>query len=215
MAEKKSFKERVKEVAITNAREYKEYYIDYEYLLCSQAFIKSEYYIVTAYADNYLHLTGLHTKLDAATFFEKCYNGTLTESEFDFCKKRQSEKEVKGSVRRKINALPTIMNMFDSETTVEEDFTKNRIHCSFATENVSATLGFIVSGKAKPMTLLKGNELDRQRAKKLDVVLRRKCGEKEFDEIIVGTSTQLCKYKEALKEMLSEELLSLSAEEEK
>lgn len=215
MAEKKSFKERVKEVVITNAREYKKYYIDYEYLLCSQAFTKSECYIVTAYADNYLHLTGLHTKLDAVTFFEKCYNGTLTESEFDFCKKGQSEKEVKGSVRRKINALPTIMNMFNSETTVEEDFTKNRIHCSFATGNVSATLGYIVSGKAKPMTLLKGNELDRQRSKKLDIVLRRKCGETEFNEIIVGTNTQLCKYKETLKEMLSEELLSLSADEEK
>ena len=83
MAEQKSFKERVKETVIHNAYSYKKYYTDYEYLLCSKAFIKNEYYIVAAYEDNYLHLTGLHTKLDAATFFEKCYKGTLEESDFD------------------------------------------------------------------------------------------------------------------------------------
>lgn len=51
------------------------------------------------------------------------------------------------------------MNMFSMGTSVEEDFEKNRIRCALAAGNVSATLGFFVAGSAKPMTLLKGNEL--------------------------------------------------------
>lgn len=124
MEEQKSFSQRVKETVIQCAYLYKKYYVEYEYLLCSKAFEKNEYYIVSAHEDNYLHLTGLHTNLDAASFFEKCYNGSLEECDFDFCKKGQNEKEVKGSVRRKINSLPSIMNMFSTGTSVEEDFEK-------------------------------------------------------------------------------------------
>lgn len=165
MEEQKSFSQRVKETVVQCADLYKKYYVEYDYLLCSKAFEKKEYYIVSAHEDNYLHLTGLHTNLDAATFFEKCYNGSLEESDFDFCKKGQNEKEVKGSVRRKINSLQSIMNMFSMGTSVEEDFEKNRIRCSLAAGNVSATLGFFVAGNAKPMTLLKGNELHLSKAK--------------------------------------------------
>ena len=80
--------------------------------------------------------------------------GTLDETDFDFCKSGQNEKDVKGSVRRKINALPAIMDMFNVGTSVEEDFTKNRIRCSLAAANISATLGFIVAGKAIDKGLL-------------------------------------------------------------
>lgn len=38
-------------------------------MLCSKAFEKSEYYIISAHKDNYLHLTDLHTNLDASSFF--------------------------------------------------------------------------------------------------------------------------------------------------
>jgi len=213
MAEQKSFKERVKETVIHNAYSYKKYYADYEYLLCSKAFIKNEYYIVAAYEDNYLHLTGLHTKLDAATFFEKCYKGTLEERDFDFCKNGQNESEVKGSVRRKINSLPAIMNMFTMATFVEEDFEKNKIRCTLAAGNISATLGFFVAGKARPMTLLKGNELNTAKAKKLDLVLRRKSGESKFSEMLLGDEKQLVEHKESLKELLSDELLKQIADD--
>ena len=86
--------------------------------------MNNEYYIVSAYNDNYLHLTWLHTSLNASDFFEKCYTGTLEECDFDFCKSGQNESEVKGSVRRKINSLPTIMDIFNVGTSVEEDFEK-------------------------------------------------------------------------------------------
>ena len=178
-------------------------------MLCSKAFEKSEYYIISAHEDNYLHLTGLHTDLDALSFFEKCYSGSLQESDFDFCKNGQNEKEVKGSVRRKINSLPAIMSMFSVGTSVEEDFEKNRIRCSLAAGNVSATLGFIVAGNAKPMTLLKGNELNSSKAKKLDLVLRRKAGETKFSKIIIGDTEQLLEHKSVLSELLSDELCAL------
>ncbi len=207
MEEQKSFLQRVKETVIQCAYSYKKYYVEYEYLLCSKAFEKNEYYIVSAHEDNYLHLTGLHTNLDATSFFEKCYSGTLEEADFDFCKRGQNEHEVKGSVRRKINSLPSIMNMFSAETSVEEDFEKNRIRCSLAAGNASSTLGFIVAGKAKPMTLLKGNELNSSKARKLDLVLRRKTGETKFSEIVVGATEQLLEHKAVLNTLLSEELL--------
>ena len=213
MEEQKSFKERVRDTVISNASSYKRYYVDYEYLLCSKAFAKNQYYIISAYEDNYLHLTGLHTKLDAATFFEKSYKGTLTEADFDFCKSGQSESEVKGSVRRKINSLPSIMHMFTVGTLVEEDFEKNRIRCSLAAGNSSATLGFVVAGRARPMTLLKGNELNTAKAKKLDVVLRRKVGEKKFSELLLGDENSLQEYKECLYDVVSEELQAKIADE--
>ena len=119
MNEQKSFKERVKETVIYNARSYKRYYVDYEYLICSKSFLRNQYYIISAHEDNYLHLTGLHTSLGASRFFEKCYDGTLEETDFDFEKDGQTESEVKGSVRRKINSLPSIMYMFSGGTMVE------------------------------------------------------------------------------------------------
>ena len=149
------------------------------------------------------------SSLPASTFFEKCYKRTLEENDFDFCKSGQNKKEVKGSVRRKINSLPSIMDIFSIGTTVEEDFEKNRIRCALAAGNVSATLGFVVAGKAKPMTLLKGNELNTAKAKKLDLVLRRKSGDSRFDEMLIGDVTQLAEHKEALSDLLSDELVSL------
>lgn len=74
------------------------------------------------------------------------------------------------------------MNMFTVGTLVEEDFEKNRIRCALAAGNASTTLGFVVAGKAKPMTLLKGNELNTAKAKKLDLVLRRKSGDALLNE---------------------------------
>ena len=206
MEEQKSFKERVKEMLISYAQDYKTYYVDYEYLLCSKAFSRSAYYIVSAHEDNYLHLTGVHTNLSASVFFRKCYDGTLEESDFDFNKGGQNESEVKGSVRRKINALGAIMGIFSNGAIAEEDFVKNRIRCALATSNTNVTLGFMVVGKAKPMTLLKGNELDSKKAQGLVLVLRKTRGECAFREMVVGNDNILKEYKEKLGSLVSESL---------
>ncbi len=97
--------------------------------------------------------------------------------------------------------------MFENVTNVEEDFSKNRIKCALAAGNSSVTLGFVVVGKAKTMTLLKGNELDESKAKSIDLVLRRKSGDDKFMDIILGDVGKLTEYVELLKDELSEDLL--------
>ena len=160
-----------------------------------------------------MHLTGVHTNLTASDFFDKCYTGTLKESDFDFFKNGQIEKTVKGSVRRKIANFAMIMSMFTSNTMVEEDFKKNRIKCTLAAANASVTLGFIVVGKARPMTLLKGNELDLNKSKQIDLVLRRRSGSSKFTDIIAGSIDVLREYEKVLLEILSDDLLLKVKEE--
>lgn len=79
-----SFKERVKNIAISEATFYKQNFIDYQYLICSDAFKIKNYYIIDAKPDNYQHLLGIHSLINAQEFFDKCYNGTLQETDFDF-----------------------------------------------------------------------------------------------------------------------------------
>lgn len=123
MAEK-SFKERVRLEMITAAKKYKELYVDWEYLVCSEAFEKKNYYIVAAEKDNFQHLTGVHSRINAQNFFDKCIQGTLSEEDFDFIKKGQDEKSVKGTVRRKIKVLPDMMELFRDGLQTEESFKK-------------------------------------------------------------------------------------------
>ena len=225
MTEQKSFKERVKETVIQNAYSYKKYFVDYEYLLFSTAFVNNEYYIVSAYNDNYLHLTGLHTSLNASDFFEKCYTKTLEECDFDFCKSGQNESEVKGSVRRKINSLPTIMDIFNVGTFVEEEGVEYKMPEQGIMIETPASVMMAeelaelwvekfeksVEANTKSISdkLLKGNELDSAKAKKLDLVFRRKSGENRFTEMLIGDEDRLLKHKNALSDLLSEELLSI------
>ena len=115
-------------------------------------------------------------------------------------------------MRRKINVLPDIMNLFTETTVIEEDFEKNRIKCALAVGNTNTTLGFVVNGKTKPMTLLKENELNPSKEKSLDLVLRRKTGESKFTKMIIGNDEMLKEYKNSLDDVLAENLLDLVKE---
>lgn len=209
-----SFHQRVRDTIIECARSYKRIFLDYEYLLCSEAFQVHDYYIIDAREDNYKHLTGVNSSLKASEFFEKCYQGTLLDSDFDFNKVSTCHSDNKGSVRRKIKVLPGVFSLFEGDMEIEEDFEKNRIRCAFAIAKDICTLGFHATGKAKPMTLLKGFALNQNRAKKVDLILRRKKGLELFDEIIHGTPADLIKYQPSIKNMLSAVLLDKMHEEE-
>ena len=137
------FKTKVKDKLIRCAEIYKSVFMDYEYLICSTAFKIKPYYIISATKDNYLHLTGVNTKLKASEFFSKCITKTLTESDFDFIKKNQTEKEVKGYVRKKMHVLSQITDILKSDVFTEEQFKKGRIFCSFATSTKNFTFGFV------------------------------------------------------------------------
>lgn len=65
MMAEESFKERVRLEIIKAAKQYKETYVDYEYLICSEAFTKKDYYIIAAEEDNFQHLTGVHSQINA------------------------------------------------------------------------------------------------------------------------------------------------------
>ena len=202
-----TFKQRVAQTAITYATVYEAVYLKYEYLVCSEAFSSQDYYIIAACEDNYRHLIGVNTAISAEDFFVKCLSGTLTEDDFDFVKTGQSEAAVKGSVRRKINALPKFLSMFDSPMVAQEKLVKNRISCTFATTDRCVTVGYITAGKSRPKTLLKGDELDQEKCKNVDLILRRASGEKLFDEIVCGDASMIEKYKEKIGELLTEDLL--------
>ena len=85
MAEKQqiSFKSRVLNTAVLYSRYYYNNYVCVDYLVISDAFHDHPYYIISAEKSNYLHLVGVSTHPSATAFFEKCYDGTLTESDFD------------------------------------------------------------------------------------------------------------------------------------
>lgn len=186
MKEKVDFKTRVKDIAIMQAKSYKNIFVDYEYLVCSQAFSKRKFYIINAKEENYKHLIGVNSELSAIDFFNKCYNDTLEESDFDFKKYKQSEKAVQGSVRRKIQVLPNIMNMFSKNNLLlaEEDFKKNNIFCNLATSDGKCTIGFINTSKAYPKTLIKGNNLKNNNSKAVDLVLRKKVMKKNLIKLL-------------------------------
>ena len=64
MAEE-SFRERARQEMIKAAKQYKDIYVDYEYLICSVTFEKNDYYIIAVEEDNFQHLTGVQSKIDA------------------------------------------------------------------------------------------------------------------------------------------------------
>ena len=202
----KSFNERVREEMINAAIQYKQVYVDYEYLICSEAFVEQDFYIVAGREDNFQHLTGVNSTLSPKEFYFKCLQGVLEESDFDFAKSGQDEKMVKGTVRRKIQILPSMMELFKAGVKTEEKFKKNKVSCSFATADGMCTLGFSESQKARPKTLLKGNELNNP--KPVELILRKKAGTKLFDEIVLGNVEIIQKYREKIQKLLSEELLN-------
>lgn len=201
-----SFKERVAEAAIAYAQKYKDVYLDHEYLLCSGAFTNQGYYIISAHADNYRHLIGVNTKMSADDFFQKCISKTLEVDDFDFVKKGQSEKDVKGAVRDKLKALPDFIAMMENALLAQENFIKNKVHCSLATTDQSATVGFAAAGKARPKTLLRGDRLDPSKSDTVDLIISRPRGSEFFSNITYGDSRQIQKYYEKIEKLLSPEL---------
>ena len=181
-----TFKERVHREIIAGATIYKKVFIDYEYLIHSKYFTNKPYYIISADKDNYAHLTGVNSLVSAKDFFDTCLNGTIDEGAFNFFSKRKSEKEVIGSVRRKIQMLPFLATIFQGKLYAEENFVKGKITCSLATADNLLTIGFAESNILRPKTLLKSNELNHEKAVEVTLVLSRKRGTYKFDTVMQG-----------------------------
>lgn len=202
-----SFKERVKNVAISEAKKYRDVYVNYEYIVCSEIFTQKDFYLLSSEKNNYQHLTGVNALISPASFFDKCIDGTLTEDDFNFDKRGQSVGEVKGTVRRKIKNLPDMMDIMNGKLIVQESFRKNRVTCSFATFDGRCTIGFTYGDKSRPQTLLKGNQIDTTKSGDVSLLLRRSRGEEKFNEMLIGEEKDLLKYQETLSEYLGESLI--------
>ena len=208
MADKQqtSFKERVRNAAIQFSKDYFSQYVSRDYLVFSDAFHSQPYYIISAEKSNYLHLVGVSTKLTALDFFEKCYNGTLSDNDFEISAHGQDPKASKGSIRRKINALPAISGLIDTSNLIEESFQKNAVSCTIASSDGSCTLGFIAVPEARPKTLLSGDELDHSKAAPMKVILSKDRSTDQFTSIHSGNLEDLVPQYETIKNLLSEEL---------
>ena len=121
-----TFKQNVLSAICNGAQVYKDIFIDFEYQVFSKAFTRNSFYIISATKSNFLHLTGVNTQLSADQFFDKALNKSLTENDFDFTKKGQTEKMVKSSVRRKVRFLSSLDKIFGKSSLVEESFNKNQ-----------------------------------------------------------------------------------------
>ncbi|MBR4004805.1 MAG: hypothetical protein IKI90_03045 [Treponema sp.] len=177
-----SFKQNVLTAICNGAQKYKAVFLNYEYEIYSKAFKTQNSFIISATKSNFLHLTGVNTKLTATQFFDKAVNCTLTENDFDFIKKGQTEKMVKGLVRRKVRFLKDLDKIFCKSTQVEEDFVKNKVFCTFAVSENTFTIGFIAVPNCRPKTLLKGNEL--KNPHNIDSIRRREKGKEDFEDFI-------------------------------
>lgn len=201
-----SFKERVAQAANNFAPQYKNVFVDYEYLLCSDAFSDQGYYIIDAEEDNFRHLLGVHTCLTPSAFYEKCLKGELTDCDFDFVKAGHDEKSVKGSVRRKIASFPSFLSMMTKDLVVQESFSKNKVFCSIATTDCAVTVGFIGTNGSRPRTLLKGDQIDWQKAGTVDLILRKPSGDSHFKEVVSGDQSAIEKYFPQIKDLISPEI---------
>ena len=175
-------KEKILKSICLGARKYKKVFLNYEYQITSKSFSLQKIYIISATKSNYLHLTGVHTKLSAIEFYESAYKKTLTIQDFDYNKKGQSAKIVMGSVKCKVKFLPHLEKIFSKTTVVEEKFVKGQISCTFAVSENSFTLGFIAVPVCRPKTLLKGNKL--KNPSQIDSLKRRKKGTTVFKDFL-------------------------------
>ena len=184
-----SFDDRVISTLCSTSKLYKQNYVDYTYLIISESFINEPYYIIEMHEDNFLHLSGVQTSLNASEFFNKCISNSLLIT--DIIAPSSGDKYYKGTIRRKINVLPDFVNGFDASYFVQENFKKNSVTCNFASSNYNLTIGFLKIHESVPFTLLKGDCLDHKSATPIKVLLRKSRTDQMFTEVIIGSPSTI------------------------
>ena len=198
MEKVKSFKERVRDVAVAVAPKFKSELVEYDYLVCSKAF-ELGYKVIRTDGNNFMHLVGISSELGATEFWNRCINGTLGEDDFELKREGRSEKEVRNTVRRKIKILDFVPDIFTQRLSVEENFCKNNVECAFATSDNSLTLGFASSGR--PKSLMKSNELS-DKAKDVDLIFRRPRHSDEEFVLYFGDAELIAEYLPQIAEFI-------------
>ena len=155
-----SFKTTVKEKLIQSAKSYSKL-LAKRIVIFSDDFIHSNSFTIRFFKTNFLHLTGVTTSLSTELFFERCFNGEISENDFAL----DNTSEQKGLVRLKMKHLPTIDTFFNQTLLVQEDFEKGSIRCLIATSDGKCTIGFVdAKYHVRPKTILDKNHLKKDRA---------------------------------------------------
>ena len=105
-----------------------------------------------------------------------------------------------------IDELPEMFNIQQQESFVEEDFSKNVVRCSFASSNGICTVGFVSTPIARPMTLLRGDELDHSKAKHLKLLLSKERDEERFSQILIGKKKDIKYLASEIEELINTNL---------
>lgn len=156
--EQKPFKLRALELLKIGAKNYSKL-LGIDYILVSEKFVNRDKYVLRFYEGNFLHLTGVLTKLTAKEFFDKCLNGTITNNDFD-C---DSTLILKGTVRHKLSHIISISTFFDNKIKCQESFVKGKVKCVIAASDRKYTLGFTGGkGSLNPLTLLHNDFLNEE-----------------------------------------------------
>ena len=130
-----------------------------EIVLKSDSFINQQLYKLRFFETNFLHLTGLKTNLSAKEFYDRCYAGTILETDYSLGPNNDRK-----TVKRKLKNLVHIGEFFSQEILVQETFIKNQIVCRIATSDGKCTIGFVdAKDYLRPKTILANNHLDDSR----------------------------------------------------
>ena len=154
-----AFKEEVKLKLNKAANEYSKL-LKADFIIRSPNFKYKEEYILRFHEDNFLHLTGVETRLKAKEFYKKCFENSLLDNDFE-C---ESSNELKGKIKEKLKHLINIGNFFDQNLVFQECYKKNRVECKLASSDNRCTLGFIdINEKISvPLTLLNKNQIRKE-----------------------------------------------------
>ena len=154
-----SFKTKVREKLVQAAGNYAKL-LDKEIILASDSFENTNLYIIRFFKSNFLHLTGVYTNLATEEFFEKCFDGSISENDFNI----EVTPEQKGLVRLKMKHLPFINSFFETGLLVQENFQKGSINCLVATSDGKCTIGFVdAKYHVRPKTILDKNHLQKDK----------------------------------------------------
>ena len=130
--------------------------LDLTIIFKSKDFVHRKTYRAHFNKENFLHLTGIQTKLKAIEFFEKCLSSNIEPSDL-----LNFPQEYNSKIFIKIRNLKHIDTYFYQELMFQEDFQKSVVSCLVASTDGFKTLGFVSTGVILlPMTLLNRNQLD-------------------------------------------------------
>ena len=178
-------KQEIIKIILLVAKEYNEKLNDKHFKITYQKGKDKEETVVGFRDMNFLHLTGVKTKLSAQQFYQACINGKLSERDFEI--------DNKGKVQQKIAVLPYLPNLLYGNCMIGDFINSGiMIRADYFVGDTRATIsvGFKVGKTADvPVTLYHEDvrKLSHPTCKVLEIWCKR------FDETEYGLCTYSAK----------------------